>query len=48
MYEALQDDLAGAAKTVYKVGNNHIGDIRARVDRAWVLDEAQYKAIFRL
>jgi hypothetical protein len=44
-----EHDLAGAAKTVYKVGNNHVGDIRARAQNlAWVLDEAQYKAIFRL
>ncbi|HEY0478161.1 MAG TPA: DUF4157 domain-containing protein [Kofleriaceae bacterium] len=49
MLAALQTDLAGAAKTVYKVGNNHIADIRARAGNvAWVLDEAQYKALFRL
>jgi hypothetical protein len=49
MYDALKDDLAGAAKTVYKVGNDHVTDIRAKAgDLAWVLDEAQYKAIFRL
>jgi len=49
MLDALRTDLAGAAKTVYKVGNNHIADLRARGGNlAWVLDQAAYKAIFRL
>jgi hypothetical protein len=45
MYQALKKDLAdGVGKRVYKVGNNHIDDIRAQFGNpAWVIDEAQYK-----
>lgn len=49
MFAALQTNLAGAARTVYRVGNNHVLDIRAQAGNpAWVLDVGQYKAIFRL
>ena len=44
MYQALQADLAGIEKMVYKVGNNHVNDIRAQFGySAWVIDEGQYK-----
>lgn len=44
MYQALKDDLADGVRRVYKVGNSHIGDIRAKYGNlAWVIDEGQYK-----
>jgi len=45
MYQALKKDLAdGVGKRVYKVGNNHVADIRAQFGNpSWVIDEAQYK-----
>jgi hypothetical protein len=46
MYQALKADLEVAGKVVYKVGNNHIKDIRDQFGNpAWVIDEAQYKGI---
>lgn len=49
MYEALQHDLLTARRTVYKVGDRHVNDIRAAFgQQTWVLDEAEYKQIFRL
>jgi len=46
MYQALQADLADGGKKIYKVGNNHIQDIRAKFGpTAWVIDEAQYKSV---
>jgi hypothetical protein len=48
MYQALRADLKvkDAGKVVYKVGNNHIKDIREQFGNpAWVIDEAQYKSI---
>lgn len=44
MYQALKDDLKGVGKVIYKVGNNHIKDIRDQFGNpAWVIDETQYK-----
>lgn len=44
MYQALQADLADDGKRIYKVGNNHVNDIRAQFGNpAWVIDEDQYK-----
>jgi len=47
MFESLEKDLNTAEKTIYKVGNNHILDVSARIaleKLGWVFTQDQYLA----